>query len=215
MIVVSDIWSAIGHQLKCPTGRAGRLAGRLMTVVNRQPNQLAIEALRIQPRDTVLELGFGPGAGIEALATMAREGLVLGIDRSPDMLHLASRRNRVEMRRGRVQLRGGSFDALPWPSGSVDKILAVNVAYFFSSDAREIAEARRVLKPGGQMAVYVTDKATMSQWKFSGPDTHTLYGESELRALLMRGGFGPAGLSVKGVSLAFGVQGLLALAQNS
>ncbi|HWJ17791.1 MAG TPA: class I SAM-dependent methyltransferase, partial [Geobacterales bacterium] len=144
----------------------------------------------------------------------ARQGLVLGVDRSPEMLELASRRNRRQIVEGRVQLRLASFGELPWTSDTIDSILAVNVAYFFSPDAREIREARRVLKPGGQMAVYVTDKSTMSHWKFSGPDTHALYGEDDMRDLLARGGFNTADIAIRKVQLGFGIRGLLALGQK-
>ena len=86
-----------------------------MTVVNREPNRLAIEALQIGPADTVLELGFGPGVAIRAVAAAACQGLVLGIDSSPEMLAQASRRNRRAIEEKQVQLRLGRFDALPGP----------------------------------------------------------------------------------------------------
>ena len=215
MSAVASFWSGIGHQLKCPSGRAGRLTGKIMTVVNRAPNRLAIEALGIEQADTVLELGFGPGSAIEAAAVAACQGLVLGIDSSPEMLAQATRRNRRTIEEGRVQLRLGRFDALPWVSESISKILAVNVVYFFSKSADEIRETRRVLKPGGLMAIYATHKETMQHWKFSGPDTHTLYDEAELNALLLRGGFRQEEVFVQRVKLAFGIHGLLALARKN
>lgn len=49
MRALDNFWSAIGHQLKCPSGRAGQLTGLIMTVVNKEPNRLAIDALRIEP----------------------------------------------------------------------------------------------------------------------------------------------------------------------
>jgi SAM-dependent methyltransferase len=211
---LSDIWSVIGHQLKCPAGPQGRLAGRIMSVINKQPNHLAIRALSLQPRDTVLELGFGPGVAIKEMAALAPQGLVLGIDQSLDMLVQASRRNRVEIERERVQLRLGNFCSLPWAAESIDKILAVNVVYFFGRDAREVREARRILKPGGLMAVYVTDKSTMAHWKFSGPDTHVLFGPDSLRGLLTRGGFSEEDISLGAVMLSFGIRGLLAIARK-
>ncbi len=210
---MSDIWSAIGHQLKCPAGPPGRLAGRIMSVVNKQPNHLAIRALSLRSRDTVLELGFGPGGAIKAMAALAPHGLVLGIDQSLDMLAQASRHNRLEIEREGVQLRLGNFSSLPWPAELIDKILAVNVVYFFSPDAREVREAWRVLKPGGLMSVYATDKTTMSKWKFSGPDTHALFGEEDLRSL-MRGGFHTEDISIRTLALPFGIRGLLALAKK-
>ncbi len=211
---MSDIWSAIGHQLKCPAGHRGRLAGRIMSVVNRQPNQLAIRALSLQPRNTVLELGFGPGEAIKAMAASVSQGLVLGIDQSLDMLVQASRRNQQEIARESVQLRLGNFCSLPWATNSIDKILAVNVVYFFSRDAQEVREAWRVLKPGGLMAIYATDKSTMAHWKFSGPETHTLFDKNGLRGLLMRGGFLAEDVSIQAVTLGLGIRGLLGVVRR-
>lgn len=211
MSALAHFWSGIGHQLKCPSGRAGRLTGQIMTLVNRAPNRFAIDALEIGQADTVLELGFGPGSALKTIAAAALNGHVLGIDRSPEMLAAASRRNRRSIEQGRMQLHLGRFDALPWPAGTVDKILAVNAAYFFNKNADEVREARRVLRPGGLMAIYVTDRATMSHWKFSGPDTHVLYDRTGLFALMLRGGFSAREVSIRSVAPGFGIQGLLAV----
>ena len=211
MFVSANFWEGIGHQLKCPSGRSGRLIGRVMALVNQQPNQLAADALGVSPTDTILELGFGPGRGVRALSALAPRGRVLGIDQSPEMLALASRNNKRGIEEGRVQLSLGRFDALPWQSATIDKILAVNVIYFFSETAEELREARRVLRPGGVMAIYATDRSTMAHWRFSGPGTHSLFDEGELRAFVMRGGFSADDVTIRGVTLPFGVKGLLAV----
>jgi SAM-dependent methyltransferase len=214
MSITAKFWSAIGHQLRCPSGRAGRLAGKVMTLVNKEPNRLAIAALNIQPADTVLDLGFGPGSAVQKVASLAHRGLVLGIDASCEMLAQASSRNRSAIDQGRVSLRLGAFDKLPWCAGTIDKILAVNVAYFFHQDGHEVREAHRVLKPGGLMAVYATDIGTMSKWRFSGPETHILYGEKDLRALLLSGGFFDEEISVRPATLSYGIRSLLAVARK-
>lgn len=184
--------------------------GRVMAVVNQEPNDLSIGALGITPSDNILELGFGPGRGIKALSAAAPCGFVLGIDQSGAMVAQASWSNRRAIETGRVQLRLGRFDALPCQSETMDRILAVNVVYFFRKTAEEIHEARRVLRPGGTMVIYATDKSTMSHWKFSGPETHCLFDEGELHALLMRGGFSEGEVAMRNVTLAFGVKGLIA-----
>lgn len=206
-----SISDGIARQLKCPTGKWGRIAGRVMAVVNRQPTQFAIEALCVEPSDTVLELGFGAGQGIKALAALAAHGLVLGIDHSPDMVALASATNRQAIRQGRVALRIGSLDALPWPAESVDKILAVNVVYFFDRTAKELAEARRVLRVGGRIAVYATDRVSMANWDFSRGNTHSLFDGDELRRLFVRGGFAEVETAIRNLTLPFGIKGLLAV----
>jgi trans-aconitate methyltransferase len=131
MSIDSKLWKAIGGQLHHPNGIAGRLAGHAMAWANRQPNRTAIDALKMAPADTVLELGPGPGRSIGILESMVPHGRVLGIDHSRAMLDQAARYNRRAIRMGRVKLRQGRFDALPWDSDTVDKILAVNVIYFF------------------------------------------------------------------------------------
>lgn len=212
---MASVWTGIGEQLRSPSGRYGRLIGRLMAVVNEAPNQLAIAAVGAQPSDTVLELGFGPGRGIAALAQQAIEGRVLGIDQSSEMLELATRANRRAIAQGRVRLRLGRFDALPYADASINSVLAVNVAYFFRPEGKEVAEIHRVLAPGGLAVIYVTDRATMRRWKFSGPDTHRLYDADELVSLLRQGGFGFHDIAIETVGLPFGVRGLVAAATKS
>jgi len=212
---MASIWSGIGEQLRAPSGRYGRLIGRAMALINAGPYRLAIGALGVQPGDTVVELGFGPGRGISTLASLAPRGLVLGVDRSPDMLDLARKANHRALNEGRVQLRIGRFDALPYGDGCVSRVLAVNVAYFFGPTGQEIAEIRRVLRPGGLAVIYVTDRATMRNWKFSGPETHRLYDADELHHLLRVGGFTSPSIVIEKRRLPFGMQGLVASAVKS
>jgi ubiquinone/menaquinone biosynthesis C-methylase UbiE len=59
---------------------------------NRQRNRWVVSLLGVQPTDQVLEIGFGPGVAVAALAR-AGAGHVYGIDHSAVMLRQASRRN--------------------------------------------------------------------------------------------------------------------------
>ena len=211
--IFEPLWSGIGRQLHLPSGRWGRFMGHLMWVVNAQPNRLAIDALDLEPRDDVLELGFGPGRAIRMLGALVPDGHITGIDQSTDMLKQASLRNRRAIRKGQVYLGPGRFDDTGFPCASFDRLLAVNVAYFFNEDGREIREARRVLRPGGRMAIYVTDKQSMSGWKFTAPGgCHKLYDEAGLLNLLLRGGFNRPDVEIRRLRLALGITGLLAIA---
>lgn len=205
------MWHALGQQLREPRGLAGRAVGRLLLPANRAPYALALDALETQPSDDVLEVGFGPGAGLAALAR-ATAGRVAGLERSVAMMRMAARRNRAALAAGRMELRPGDAAALPWPDASFDRVLMVNVAYFFGPDGREIAEARRVLRPGGRLALYVTHRDTMRAWPFAASDTHRVFRTIELRALLLAGGFARDGIEVRRVVLARGVRGLVATA---
>lgn len=208
------LWHRLGRQLARPQGRAGALAGHLMTWMNRRPNALAIAALEVRPDDHVLEIGFGPGDGLAMLARQAGLGLIHGIDGSPAMLAQASRRNAQAIAEGRMRLAGGDARRLPFPDAGFDKVLGVNVAYFFDSNGDAMAEIHRVLRPGGRVSLYVTDRATMAGWPFADAQTHVTYDGADLMALLTRGGFAPARVMIRAVALPLGVKGLIATARR-
>ena len=204
----------VGRQLRCPSGRLGRTIGHVLALVNRAPNRLSIEALDVGEGDTVLELGCGPGAGLSALALGTAAARIIGVDLSPDMIFLAGRRNRRAVARGAMELYQASFTALPLEAATVDRILAVNVAYFFPAGATALEEACRVLKPGGIMAVFATHRASMQRFAFAHPNTHRLFDADELVACL-RQGFVSDSILIRKVRLAFGIAGLIATVRKS
>lgn len=181
-----------------------------MGVANRRPNRAAIDALDIRAGDEILELGFGPGNAIGTLAALAPLGRIHGIDKSPLMLARARRRNMREIRSGHVVLKQGSFDDLPLPDASVDKILAVNVVYFWDDARPVLAEVRRVLRPGGLLSIYATDVSAMRRWKFAGPGTHRTFDRHTLAELLQSGGFAGDEIDVRKIRTTLKIRGLIA-----
>ena len=193
------IWHAIGQQLQNPRGILGVLTGMLKRVVNATPNHMAVEALEIEPRDRILELGFGPGHAIRLMVPKTPAGFVYGIDQSAVMLQQAAARNRAAIRENRVRLYQAQFENL-----------AVNVVYFWADAPAVMREIRRVLRPGGRFCIYATERATMRNWKFAGSQTHRLYDAAALTLALRQAGFEGSQISVRKIRLAAGVQGLLA-----
>ena len=149
--LVDTVRAQFGH----PTGLGGRAAGLVMAnrSSNRKRNAWAVSLLDVQPDDRVLEIGFGPGLAILELSRIAREGYVCGIDHSELMLRQAVRRNGAGIRRGVVDLRLGSVDALPAFDAPFDKILAVNAILFWSEPDARLEELRQLLRPGGLIGV--------------------------------------------------------------
>jgi ubiquinone/menaquinone biosynthesis C-methylase UbiE len=176
---------------------------------------LAIAALDVSPADVILELGFGPGCAILELAKRAPLGLVYGVDPSSDMFALACRRNRDSIAEGRVRLLQGFVGDLRLRPESVDKILGVNVVYFFGEEEDDLRAAWSLLKPGGKLALYVTDKSTMRGWKFAGPETHRQFDVEDIRLLLAHVGFGADEIEVLETRISFGVAGLVAIATKA
>jgi SAM-dependent methyltransferase len=204
--------TAVGQQLQRPTGAGGAILGRLMAILNARPYRLTIDALDVRPDDSVLDIGFGPGWGFRLIHQRAPIGRVCGIDHSQAMLLSATRRNTAAIAAGRLELVQGTFNALPWADGTFDKILLVNAVYFFDRGGRDIAEVFRVLRSGGRIAIYATERSTMERWPFSGPDTHCTFDAADLGALFEAGGFDRSQIDINAVALPLGVRGLVAVA---
>jgi ubiquinone/menaquinone biosynthesis C-methylase UbiE len=177
--------AAVRAQFGRPTGLWGIAAGLLMAhrPSNRRRNAWAVSLLDVRRDDRVLELGFGPGLAIRELSRIAAEGYVCGIDHSELMLRWARRRNAEGLRRGVVDLRLGSVEELPAFDALFDKILAVNTMVFGSEPVARLAELRRLLRPGGLIAV-----AHQPRGPGATDETSAAKGR-EIAAALIRAGF--------------------------
>jgi SAM-dependent methyltransferase len=184
-----------------------------MALANAKPNVLAVAALGLTGGESLLELGCGPGHALQALLRMPQLAKVVGLDQSEVMLADAAHRNRLALEAGRLVLIRGDFAKLPFAGEIADAILAVNVVYFMHSSAA-IREARRVLRPGGRMVLYATHGSAMGRWPFAGPDTHRLFDQNRLTALLLDAGFAADRIRIECVDAGFGVPGLLAAARK-
>jgi SAM-dependent methyltransferase len=109
-----------------PKGSLGRLGGIIMARTNQKCAAWVIDLLGIQPNDRVLEVGFGPGVGIELLTNSVLGGYVAGVDPSEEMVEQAKARNVKAIEGGRIDLRYGSVESLPFEGSTFDKALAVN-----------------------------------------------------------------------------------------
>jgi ubiquinone/menaquinone biosynthesis C-methylase UbiE len=139
-----------------PTGRLGRLGGIIMARANRQFARWVIGLLDIQPHDHVLEVGFGPGVGIEILAELAPAGHIAGVDYSAEMVQQARARNMQAIEAGLVDLRQGTVERLPFADNPFDKALAINSMQVWPDPVVGLRAIQRVLKVGGRCAMGFT-----------------------------------------------------------
>jgi SAM-dependent methyltransferase len=141
------------QQFSGPHGPLGHVAGFLMSRMNAPLNTWIVEMLDVQPDDRVIEIGFGPGLALEAAAERARRGFVAGVERSRVMLRQAERRNRAAVAAGRMELRLGSAESLPYADGSFTKACAVNSLQFWPSPQAGLTQLHRVLASSGRLVL--------------------------------------------------------------
>src|SRR5262245_27711844 len=102
-----------------------------------------------------LVLDLGSGGGMDVLLSAQRigtTGKAFGLDMTDEMLELA-RRNAAEAGVSNVEFLKGEIEAIPLPDSTVDVVIS-NCVINLSRDKRKVlAEAYRVLKPGGRFAV--------------------------------------------------------------
>ena len=107
----------------------------------------------LKPGEVVLDLGSG--GGIDVLLSAQRvgpAGKAYGLDMTDEMLALA-RENQAKSGLTNVEFLKGEMEHIPLPDNAVDVIISNCVINLSADKDRVIAEAFRVLKPGGRFAV--------------------------------------------------------------
>jgi arsenite methyltransferase len=111
------------------------------------------EVAELHEGETVLDLGSGAGADVLISARrVGPTGKAIGLDMTAQMLELA-RANAREAGVSNVEFLEGYIEDLPLPDASVDVIISNCVINLSADKERVIAEAARVLRPGGRFAV--------------------------------------------------------------
>jgi len=107
----------------------------------------------LKPGEVVLDLGSGGGIDVRLSAKrVGPAGKAYGLDMTDEMLSLA-RENQQKSGLTNVEFLKGDIERVPLPDNSVDVIISNCVINLSSDKDRVIAEAFRVLKPGGRFAV--------------------------------------------------------------
>jgi ubiquinone/menaquinone biosynthesis C-methylase UbiE len=168
-------------------GSLGRRGGHVMARLNAECGARACELLEIAADDTILEVGFGPGLTIDHVAPLVPAGRVAGIDQSADMVELARARNEAAIRAGRVDLRHGSVENLPFDSDSFDGALSINSLQVWPDAVAGLQEIRRVLRPGATLVLGFTPYS--GQDRESATDTLDAAGFAEIQVVEIDPGF--------------------------
>jgi arsenite methyltransferase len=205
-------YAAAARGASCCTGEAGRFGATLYDSAEAAgATEAAVSAslgcgvptavADLHEGETVLDLGSGGGADVLISARrVGASGRAIGLDMTDEMLALA-RANAAEAGVRNAEFRKGYLEAIPLPDASVDVVIS-NCVINLAADKRVVlAEAARVLRPGGRFAVsdVIADegmdeatRADMAQWTGCIAGALT---EAEFRAALA--GAGLTGVEIR------------------
>lgn len=157
MIILRIVMTKKGlaKQARKPSGWYGKyIAQPIFLSGNAELNQLLFERLNLSSNDTVLEVGFGPGALLGRIAQAIKQShQVFGLDFSPDMVSEAQKRNQHLIEQSWLQLQLGSSDAMPYENSQFTKICCANILYFWQPPEPHLLEILRCLKADGQLVM--------------------------------------------------------------
>ena len=160
---------------------------RSLHVAESEVEQAMERVLGSRPLGRLVDIGTGTGRMLELFGPRADSSV--GIDRSSEMLRVA----RVKLAAAGIasSLRQGDMYALPLADGSADCVIIHQVLHYSHSPATAIAEAARVLSPGGKLLI--VDFAAHDREELRASDAHIRLGFDDAA---MEGWFAAAGLFV-------------------
>ena len=183
-------------QLGKPEGDVGLAIAAWMNGYNRPFIAASYRALALTAGSRILEIGFGNGHDVPDLLGRAEAIDYVGLDASPTMVAEAARFNHDAVASGKAHFHLGRADAMPFAPASFDRVIAVNVIYFWPDPLPPLAAIRRVLRPGGRCVIGAAEPASQSgavarpEYGFHRRDADTL------RAAHRQAGFGSVEVEV-------------------
>lgn len=146
------------------------------------------KALGEAPMGAVLDIGTGTGRMAELFAREAEH--IVAFDKNLEMLKVA-RAKLQHLPTAQVELVQGDFADLPFAAGSFDTVLLHQVLHFAQDPALPLAEAARVTRPGGRIAI--VDFAAHEREELRDRYQHARLGFSDrqMRELVRAAGFVP------------------------
>ena len=143
-------WAFFGK----PSGLIGRLGARLLARLTSFQTAIAVE-LELAPEDDVLDVGCGSAGLLAEHATDVR--FVAGIDASEIQVAMARRRLAGRIAAGTAQIVLGDAQDLPWEGDRFSVVSSLNCLKFVPDPTAALREMYRVLRPGGRIAITMSD----------------------------------------------------------
>ena len=148
-VVVAGLVVYMIRQSRKPHGWLGR---SLLMSMNHRHSELTdwgLGHIDIREDATILDVGCGGGRTLQKLAARASRGRLSGVDFSQASVDATRAMNAGVIGEGRMEVRHASVSHLPFDDATFDLVTGVETHYYWPDLPRDLAEVRRVLKPGG------------------------------------------------------------------
>jgi len=151
-------------------GGVASLEDRAQMPTYRAMFRTLIDVIAPRPGETILEIGCGAGSLVRLLAQrLGTANPITAADVNPFLLHEAKQLAKAEGLAGAIRFNEGNAEALPFDDEAFDCVYSVTV--FEECDAdRAIAEAMRVVRPGGRLGLVVRALDMPQWWNLTLPE---------------------------------------------
>lgn len=170
---------SLAAQLRKPEGEFGKIVGNNMQESNHVMIHKAIDSLRLESKDVVLEIGHGNGFHIPYFFETEANMRYYGIELSELMQAESLLRNQLFVNDNKASFHVYNGIKFPFPSDFFTKIVSVNTLYFWENPISFFREIERVLQKGGLFSLCFADKSFLKQMPFSCYG-FTLYSKDEV-----------------------------------
>lgn len=179
---------SLAKQLRKPGGKLAKKVGKKMNEANETLYDFALDTMQLSMGDNILEIGFGNGRFFNKIFSKKDNLKISGLDYSADMVNAARAANQENINSGKLTLRYGNSDKIPFPENSFEKVFCINVVYFWEDPAKHLREIHRVLKPGGKFYSVLRAKETMLQMPFTKYNFN-IYSQEDWEAIMKQNEF--------------------------
>jgi ubiquinone/menaquinone biosynthesis C-methylase UbiE/DNA-binding transcriptional ArsR family regulator len=155
---------------------------------DREVEQRLLDLMPPRAGFDVLDIGTGTGRMLELLGARGARGV--GIDQSHEMLRVA-RANIAKAGLANVYVRQGDMYRLAWDAPEFDVVTIHQVLHFADDPAAAVAEAARVLRPGGRLVIVDFAPHTYDSLRIENAHRRLGFADADMRAWLLAAGLVP------------------------
>lgn len=173
----------LAKQLSCPQGDNGITVGESMYQSNQNMILSSIDAVQLEDKNRVLEIGHGNCSHLNDLLKKAHKLRYFGLEISEVMRQEAEQNNLDHVKQGHALFQFYNGSKIPYVFNFFDRIMTVNTIYFWKNPKEFIKDLYRVLRPGGICVISFVNGNFMKKLPFINSD-FSLYDSKKIIDLI-------------------------------